>query len=88
MTGVEWRETAYMSVSASARTGALFAGRPGAQGVLMRILVPPGTHGVQLSGASVESEILLERGLRLRVVRDHGVSPDGPRVLDVEVVRG
>ncbi len=49
-----------------------------------RVLVPKGTHAIDLS-TNMEDELLLQRGLRLRVVRDYGVS-DGVRQMDVEVI--
>lgn len=85
MTGVSWHELAYTSTSTSSR----FARDFGIQGVgstpvLMRILVPGRTGAARL-GAD-QAEVLLERGLRFRVTRDRGVSPDGYRLIDVEVI--
>jgi hypothetical protein len=85
MTGVSWHELAYTSTSTSQR----FARDFGIQGlgstpVLMRILAPTGT-GAATVGRD-QAEVLLERGLRFRVVRDRGVSPDGYRLIDVEVL--
>ena len=59
----------------------------------MRMRVPRGTGAVAMSGqptgdmfaAGPQGELLLQRGLPLRVTRDHGVV-DGVRRLDVEVV--
>lgn len=84
LVGAEWTEWAYMSTStdeAVARDPRFH--RPG-QGAIMRILAPKGTGGVVLSDGSYESEILLERGLRLRVVSDTGPGPD--RVIELEIV--
>lgn len=86
LTGFEWREDSYASTSTDLAISANFAGDlPGA--TLMRVVVPAGTGAVELSDASYESEILLERGLRMRVVADHGVDEDGIRRLDLEVIR-
>lgn len=56
----------------------------------MRILVPKGTGAAGMKRNAeirdAEKELLLERGLKYRVVKDHGVSAEGRRVLDVEVV--
>jgi hypothetical protein len=84
LTGLEWREEAFSSTSASEAKAKMFA--TGAAPVVMRVLVPAGTGAVEASGMGLEAELLLERGLRLRVVADNGVV-DGKRRLDVEVVR-
>lgn len=85
LTGFTWTEEAYTSTSVRRELSDTFARRRGAgPGVLMRILLRRGTHGLDL-GAN-EGEILLERGLDLRVVRDRGVV-NGVRLVDVEVVR-
>ena len=99
LTGFAWTENAYVSTSASRNTGEIFATSQSARpGVLIRVLVPKGVRAVELYGG--ESEALLQRGLGMRVVRDHGHVqitppdafgyPDGPpqptRVLDVEVI--
>jgi len=88
LTGMEWREDAYLSTTASAKKAAGFAGSGGLgrAPVVMRILAPAGTPAIEASGAALESEILLRRGLRLRIVADHGLSPDGVRHVDVEVL--
>ncbi|WKU03746.1 phage minor capsid protein [Micromonospora sp. HUAS LYJ1] len=92
VTGWEWTELAYSSVTADPTVAAEFAGSR--VGIIMRILVPRGTGAVRVSdlggedgGSEAEAEILLARGTRYRVVRDHGVI-DGKRRVDVEVLRG
>lgn len=90
MTGLEWREDAYMSTTAERSV----ADRFGAdyKGVRMRVLTPPGVGAIQLSGVRDktghrdEAEILLERGVRMRVAADRGVDTNGTRNLDVEVL--
>jgi hypothetical protein len=58
----------------------------------MRLLVPAGVGAIEISGPrdpdtlEGESEVLLQRGLRMRVVADHGVDARGVRQLDVEVI--
>lgn len=54
--------------------------RPG-EGVRMRILVPPGTHCAYLQDFTLvdtEHEILLPRGVKLRII-DHGIDKDYER---------
>lgn len=77
LTGFEWTDPAYISTS-SARE---IAERGGP--VLMRLATPPGTGAIRLS--DFEAEVLLQRGLTFRVVRDNGLV-DGRRLLDVEVI--
>lgn len=84
LTGFAWREDAYTSTSANRRQAEIFA--PGERSVLMRILVPLGTHAVRLSGTDAEWELVLQRGLKFRIVRDRGFDPRGRRLIDVEIV--
>ena len=56
------------------------------ESVVMRIVVPAGTKGIELSGSSYESELLLQRGLRMRVASDSGPGT-APRRIDVEVIK-
>lgn len=92
LTGMEWREDAYVSTSSEEQvatdfaTGAAVRNREAPSPVLMHIMVPAGVSGVEMSDGRYESEMLLQRGLRLRVVADHGTRPDGVRMLDVEVI--
>lgn len=90
LTGAEWTEFAYISTTADLKVTRRFPGE--AQRYLeptkhatIHILVPRGIRGAGLSGSDYESEILLERGLRLRVVSDTGFGPN--RVIEVEIVR-
>ncbi len=53
--------------------------------VVVRIFTPKGTKGIKLSGPEYEYEMVLERGVKYRVVADHGVK-DGARRLDLEVI--
>lgn len=90
LTGMEWREDSYASTSADRDVSEEFAttGRNPDQ-VLMRIVVPPGVGAVEISGDTgslPESELLLQRGLTMRVVADNGVDENGVRQLDIEVV--
>jgi hypothetical protein len=85
MTGLEWREDAVTSTSVRQSSANEFA----AGGLLMRISVPKGTGALKMQSGEWdgEGEVVLERGLRMRVTQDHGIDPDWThRVLDVEVV--
>lgn len=93
LTGFEWRELAYSSTTADVRIADAFTYEwNGTPRVLMQIAVPQDTGGLRISGmgsgsaGGPQAELLLERGLRFRVVADRGVV-DGVRQLDVEVVR-
>jgi hypothetical protein len=91
LTGMEWDEQAYSSTSADRDLAEEFATNTHdlSRSVVMRMLVPAGVGGITLSDANAdggyppESEVLLQRGLRLRVVADNGGTP---RQIDVEVV--
>lgn len=92
LTGMEWDEQAYASTSTDLAMADEFAtgSSDTSRSVVMRVLVPAGTGGITLSdsnqeavGYYPESEVLLQRGLRMRVVADNG---GVPRQLDVEVV--
>lgn len=87
LTGATWTESAYLSTSPResfatnwARNGSTVPD-PSRSPIAMRILVPKGTRGVEASDA----EMLLGRGLTLRVAADHG-TVDGVRRIDLEVV--
>jgi ADP-ribosyltransferase exoenzyme len=91
--GFMWREDAYVSTSTMkreaerfARTG-MFQEAAGQRSVLMRIVVPKGSRGIQLSGVNAEAELLLDRKYEFRVVADNGFDEFGRRLLDVEIVR-
>lgn len=89
LTGVEWHESGYMSTSVRQSAAQEFTQSKAA--VLMRVSVPSGTGAAKLADREWdgEGEVVLQRGLRLRVTADHGVDPDwGYRALDVEVVPG
>ena len=92
LTGLEWDEAAYIStstdrsVSHDFASGALSDEGTAANPVLMRVVVPAGVGAVELSDEYYESELLLQRGLRMRVVADRGRDPQGIRLIDVEVV--
>lgn len=90
--GAEVTEWAYGSSSVDRRVANNFAGS-GSGALVMRTLVPAGVGAVQLSnqcaqphGIPCEAELLLQRGLRMRVVADHGIGADGRRHIDVEVL--
>lgn len=83
LTGMRWREDAYVSTAADAK-GAHSFSSPG--GLRMRVLVPAGTGAVDLSepGDIDERELLLDRGHEFHVVADRGVV-NGVREVDVQV---
>lgn len=86
LTGFEWQEQSYTSTSALERRTKLFLGSSSAPNrVLMRVLISAGSKTIEASPARAEAEILLNRGSRIRVVKDNGVDADGIRRLDVEV---
>lgn len=105
MEGMEWTFPSYASTSVEADKAEKFAlqsstaygpdhpSHSTAQATLLTILAPKGTKALSLqSHRQKEGELLLARGLRYRVVKDHGVSSTGPetgllRRLDVEVVQ-
>lgn len=84
LVGAEWAEYGYMSTTADPGVVGRFHEKNAPTPTRMVIRVPVGTHAVELSGSEYESELMLERGLSLRVVSDSGPGPD--RVLGVEVV--
>jgi hypothetical protein len=92
LTGMSWREDAYLSTSTNQDVISPFAS--GNDGVRMRILTPAGVGALQLSettdtaGHKDEAEILIASGRTLHVVTDHGVDSAGIRDLDVEVIPG
>lgn len=93
LTGFTWLELAYGSTTVDRRVAETFT-YPGVDGtpkVLMRILVPRGTGAARISRmgdglGGPQAEVLLQRGLRMRVVADRGMSPAGYRMIDVEVI--
>jgi hypothetical protein len=88
LTGAEWTERRFVSTSGSERVARDFtyegASTEHTTPTVMRLLVPKDTKGVALDNAN-QVELLLQRGLRMRVVTDHG-DVDGVRRLDVEVL--
>jgi hypothetical protein len=92
MTGLEWAEDAFVSTTTSRVWADRFAAVDHAKthptSVVMRILVPSGTGAIELSGdtGEGEAELLLQRGLKMRVAKDRGFDDRGVRYLDVEVI--
>lgn len=91
--GVEWSQRSYSSTSGELSTAQSFAGF---NGVVMRVIIPKemGIKGINAKGGQHpgENEIILERGIRYRVVADYGKSGGGAygndkrRYIDVMVV--
>jgi hypothetical protein len=93
LAGFEWDEQGYSSTTTDESVADLFiteGKRQGQTEVKMRVLIPKGTGAVVVSesgaGLRDQAEILVQRGVKMRVVKDHGVHPDGYRVIDVEVI--
>jgi ADP-ribosyltransferase exoenzyme len=93
LTGFEWTDEGFVSTALNESSAADFAKGPigGEGGVLLRMTVPKGTNALDLRGGALnEDELLLQRGLRMRVTGEGGTRrlPDGStaRILDVEVV--
>lgn len=86
LTGMSWREDAYVSSTARKATGTQFAnaGSDRNGGLLMQITAPQDTGAVTMSKGGYESELLLDRGHEFTVTKDHGLV-DGVRVVDVQV---
>lgn len=93
LTGLKWTERGYVSTTADpaiatdvyaakwTASNAPLEGEP----IVLNIRVPKGTGAVQLSPMGKEAEILLERGLTIEIIADHGVDFDGVRQLDALV---
>jgi hypothetical protein len=89
LTGATLLDYGYQSTTARPGGGAQYAeqeGRPFEQATL-RIRVPAGTQAIKMSGAEYEDELLLRRGLAIRVTSDSGYSETGGRVIEAEVVQ-
>lgn len=86
LTGMEWTEEAYVSTTTDPEVSDGFARGGGENPVVMRMVVPSGVGAIQLSDHTYESEVMLQRGLRMRVVADNGIDADGVRRLDIEVI--
>jgi hypothetical protein len=91
LTGAEWKDDAFQSTSADPDVAERFMIGEGGQrtAAVMKIRVPKGVGAIQLSDGRYEAEMLLERGLRLRVISDTGPWRRGqkkPRTIEVEVV--
>lgn len=90
LTGMEWQEDAFSSLSADRRVADAFA----EDGMVMRVLVRKGAPMLQLSewakeGQSTqvyEAEGLGGRGWKFRVISDNGIDDKGVRNVDVEVI--
>lgn len=102
LTGNEWTEPAYLSTTADERIALDFARLGSTPVVMsikaptgtgaVAVSDRPNAFTRLADGTSVhmlgggQGEILMERGLRLRAVADHGVDERGVRHLDVEIV--
>ena len=91
LTGAEWTDNAPQSTTTDPDVAERFLvgeqGRRGAARIVMR--VPAGVGAIQLSDGRYEAELLLQRGLRMRVVDDTGPWRRGQknvRTITVEVV--
>lgn len=91
LTGAEWTDNSFQSTTASADTADTFLIGEGGRRTAARlhIRVPAGTGAVQLSDERYEAELLLQRGLKMRVVSDTGPwrrGQKGVRTIEVEVI--
>ncbi len=89
LTGMEWTQHSYLHTTVRDELMTEYAKNHGGlthMPVAMRILLPAGVPAIRMSDMDKESELMAARGLRLRVVKDHGEDSDGVRRLDVEVV--
>lgn len=82
-TGLEWTQHSYGSTSTDPSIAAGFGS------TVFRLKVPKGIRGISMESLkghprADEKEVLLDRGLRYRVAKDHG-KKDGIRYVDVEV---
>lgn len=87
-TGMEWQDLAYMSTSTNPNVARGFSSELFSSGVAMRMIVPKGIKAVAMrdpSWSSKEDEVLLNRGQRIRVLRDY--VDNGIRTFDVEVIQ-
>lgn len=87
-TGMEWQDLGYMSTSTNPDVARQFSSELFSSGVALRMIVPKGIKAVAMrdpSWSSNEDEVLLNRGQRIRVLRDY--VDNGIRTFDVEVVR-
>lgn len=91
--GFEWTDEGFVSTALNEDSAADFAKGPigGEGGILLRMNVPKGTNALDLRGGALnEDEVLLQRGLRMRVTGEGGTRrlPDGStaRILDVDVL--
>ncbi len=86
LVGAQWTEHSYLSTTADPKVVSWFHAKRAPNPATLHIRVPAHTGAVELSGASYESELLLQRGLRFRVVSDTGPN-SSHRVITMEVVR-
>lgn len=92
--GLTWEDAGFVSTTTVPTAADAFATREqqASAPTVMRILVPRGTPAIKFGAKGTqpnynwEHEILLNKGLRFRVVNDHGVDATGIRRIDVEVI--
>jgi hypothetical protein len=88
LTGFGWKELAFSSTSTEERVARSFANDSSSGGhVLMRVEVPAGAQGLQLSESYLgnQAELLLQRNTEWKVMKDHGLDRQGVRRLDIAV---
>jgi hypothetical protein len=85
LTGLQWREDAFVSTSPDPGGVSGFAGTSN-DPMRMRIVAPAGTAAIDMSDPADPSEVelLLDRGHTFEIVADHGLA-DGVRQVDVVV---
>lgn len=91
LTGIEFSDKAFVSTSLDASVGGEFAARAGERGIVMEIVLPKGTKALNMErwGAGTESELLLQRDLKFKIVGDNrasGRDAGGMGTIQVEIV--
>lgn len=90
--GLTWDDAGFVSTTTSSSVAHHFATRETGSPVIMKMLVPKGTPALSVgkNGSHPdydwENEVVLPRGMRFRIIADHGVDADGIRRVDVDVV--
>lgn len=92
--GLTWDDAGYVSTTTDHGVLSHFASHADASSapVAMRVFVPRGTHALRVgkNGSNHryehESEVVLPRGQRYRIMADHGVDADGVHNVDVELL--
>lgn len=99
LTGFAWDDLGYGSMTTDEKIVRVFmsgsedpGAKPVRDSVKMKVFVPVGVRGLETSthtqGSEAngpQAEITLQRDLQWKVVKDHGIDPEGVRHIEVEV---